>query len=106
MAVSRPIKNAPVTEEERTWRANIETPANGDYSIQVFREVIQKDAQGKVVSTKQLATPIQRKASAIAGESVKIGTKTVTAASVLEALPAFFDKWAEEDLAKAAGGAP
>jgi hypothetical protein len=101
MATETPINAAkpPVTLEERTWRANIETPRGGAYSIQVYRQQTKLDEDGAVVGeSKMLATPIQRLASAIQSESVTLGDNTVvTAAHILAALPLFFDRWATED---------
>lgn len=97
MAVERPITNAPVVEEERTWRANIETPRGGNYSIQIFREVVQKDSEGNVVAVRQLTAPVHRMAAAIQTESVMVGGNVVPATLILAALPLFFDRWAEED---------
>lgn len=97
MAITRPLTATPVTEEDRTWRANIETPRDGKYSIQVYRERLQKDASGNVVSAAQDLAPITRNASAIADESVTVGEQIVPAALVLAALPLFFDRWAEEN---------
>lgn len=97
MAVTRTLTAVPVSEEERTWRANIETPRGGNYSIQVFRETVQKDAAGNVVAVVQSTVPVRRLASAIAGESVTLANGTVVPAStILSALPLFFDRWATE----------
>lgn len=44
MAIIRQIENVPVTEEERTWRATIETPKGKPYSVTIHREVRSLDA--------------------------------------------------------------
>lgn len=102
MALSRPVRNVPVAEQERTWRANLETPRDGRYSIQVYREVVQVDANGNAMG-QALRKPafIHRDAAAIASESVEVNGATVSASLVLAALPRFFDRWAEEDAAAA-----
>lgn len=101
MAIETPIENSkrPVKLEERTWRANIETPRGRPYSIQIFRQRTKLDEDGAAVGESQLlAVPIRRAARAIAGESVVLrGGVTITAAQIMEALPIFFDRWAEED---------
>jgi hypothetical protein len=101
MATETPINaaKAPVKLEERTWRANIETPRGGAYSIQVYRQQTKLDEDGTVVGeSKMLTTPVQRLATAIQNEQVTIpGGTVVTAAQVLAALPLFFDRWATED---------
>lgn len=98
MAISRPLAEVPVTAEERTWRATIETPRTGfaDYAITVHRELVQKDAEGKVVAVLPAPT-VSRRAADILGESVSAGGQSMPAALVLAALPAFFDAWAQED---------
>lgn len=98
MAITRTIANAPTVEEERTWRATIETPRGGPYSIHIHRERVQKDAAGNAVAVAPVATPVHRFANAIAGESVTLANgTTISAAAILEALPLFFDRWASED---------
>jgi hypothetical protein len=103
--------NLPLTEiasrEERTWRANIETPVTGNYGIQVYREIVDKDADGKVINVTKKAGVVDRLASAIAEESVTLpgGGGTVTAQQILAALPLFFDRWATEDAEAAAAAA-
>lgn len=98
MAIERPITNAPVSAEERTWRATIETPRTGfnNYSITVHREVLQKDAQGSVVSVLPGPT-VTRRAADIAQESVQLSGRSVPAMLILGGLPEFFDRWAQED---------
>jgi hypothetical protein len=98
-----PIKPAVVRAEERTTEVTIETRRGRAYLLQVSRELVQYDAGGNVVSADP--TPaIARTADDIAAESVEvsIGGKTVmvSAALIMEALPAFFDRWAGEDAAK------
>lgn len=105
MAITRPIDNPAVSQEERTWRANIETPRDGNYSIQVYRETILRSSDETVTSVVQNYTPINRSASAIAAETVTLPNGTVVpAALVLGALPLFFDRWADEDAARAVPG--
>lgn len=106
MAIELPLTDI-ASREERTWRANIETPVTGNYGIQVYREIVDKDADGKVVNVTKKAGVVDRAASAIAGESVTLpgGGGTVTAAQILAALPMFFDRWATEDAEAAAAAA-
>jgi hypothetical protein len=105
MAISVPLTGLPVAAEERTWRANLETPVSGDYSIQVYREVAQKDDAGAIVGEPaKNYTPIRRQAADVADETVTVtlpggATQVVSAAMVMLALPMFFDKWAEADAA-------
>lgn len=84
----------------RTYLATIETPNGGTYSIKVYREALDKNADGDVVKTRRPNAPIYRLASAVAGESVTLADDTViTAAQIYEALPLFFDRWEEEEAA-------
>lgn len=100
MARTRTISKPAVSEEDRTWRANIETPRDGNYSIQVYREIVRRASDGTVTSTVQSVTPVNRLAADIAAETVTLPNGTVVPASiVLAALPLFFDRWAEEDAA-------
>ena len=106
MAINLPLTDV-ATREERTWRANIETPVGGNYAIQVYREIVDKDDEGKVVNVTKKAGVVERAAAAIASESVTLpsGGGTVTAAQILGALPLFFDRWATEDAEAAAAAA-
>lgn len=101
MAIETPIESAkpPVKLEERTWRANIETPRGGQYTIQVYRQRTKLDEDGEVVGEPvMLLRPINRFASKIARETVRLRDGTViSAAQMMEAMPKFFDRWAEED---------
>lgn len=100
MARTRTISKPAVSEEDRTWRANIETPRDGNYSIQVYREVISRAEDGTVVSAVQNFSPVNRLAADVAAETVTLANGTVVpVALVLAALPLFFDRWAEEDAA-------
>lgn len=102
MAITKPIETKPAASvEERTWRANIETPRGGEYSIQVYRQFTHLDEDGEVVGEPKLSTKtINRMAKDIAKESVTLGDGTVVPATLLfAALPLFFDRWAEEDAA-------
>lgn len=100
ITVSR-LVTIPVTEvEERTYRALIETPHGGSYNIHVEREIVVRDPDGSVLDAQAVRTPTHRLASAIAGESVTLADGTVVpAALIFAALPLFFDRWAEEDIA-------
>ena len=107
MALSKAMeRKAPTTVEERTWRANIETPRGGDYSIQVYRQISYLDEDGEVVGKTELnTTPVSRMAKDIVKESVTLPDGTeVPAALILAALPLFFDRWAEEDASKPKDG--
>lgn len=106
MAINLPLTEV-ATREERTWRANIETPVNGNYAIQVYREIVDKDDEGNVLNVTKKAGVVERAAAAIASESVTLpsGGGTVTAAQILGALPLFFDRWATEDAEAAAAAA-
>lgn len=82
----------------RTYRSTIETPNGAPYFITVFRETLDKNASGGVLSTRRPDAPIYRLASDVAGESVTLADNTViTAPQIYEALPLFFDRWAEEE---------
>lgn len=99
MATYEDITAKPAVKiEKRTWRANIETPKGGAYSIQVYRQSTKLDEDDTVVGGTTITTPVNRMASAIAGESVTLYDGTVvSAAHILLALPLFFDRWALED---------
>lgn len=100
MAIKKPLAaKPPVETEERTWRANIETPRSGGYSIQVYRQYSALNEDGELVGEPATSVvPINRMAKDIASEVVTLPNGTVVpAALVLSALPLFFDKWALED---------
>jgi hypothetical protein len=108
MATSRPVSKtiavartiAVATEDERTHRASIETPLGGPYYITVHRQKVLRDGEGNAVQREEVAKPVHRLAAQIARESVTLaGGSVVTAAAIIEALPLFFDRWAEEDIA-------
>lgn len=92
----------PASAQNRTWRANIETPVAGGNSIQVFREDVSRDADGVVTDLVQSMLPVSRTAAAIASESVTVSIGgedvEVTAAMIMAALPKFFDRWTQEDV--------
>lgn len=102
MAVTREVTSNIVSEEDRTWRATLETPVSGDYSITVHRHTVSRDAQGNAVGEPVRAADVTRAAEAILSETVTItlpngNQATVSALAVMLALPEFFDKWAKED---------
>ncbi len=86
--------------EERTYRTVIETPREGAYSVRVCRENIWKAEDGTILDARPIEATLLRVASGIAEESVTLADGTViTAAAVIESLPLFFDRWADEDIA-------
>lgn len=103
MAINKTVASVPATTDNRTWRANIETPLGGAPSIQVFREDVDRNAEGAVVGpSRPSMQPVNRAAAAIASESVTVTVGgqevTVSAAAVIAALPVFFDRWTQEDI--------
>jgi hypothetical protein len=97
MSITRTIT---VTEEERTYRADIVTPFGGEYLVNVYRETLRRDANRKVFTREKSETPIVRKAVDVARETVTLTDKTViSVAQISEALPLLFDRWATEDAA-------
>lgn len=107
MAITRPITATAIEEEERTWRANIETPRGQEaaWAIQIYRETVQKDSEGNYLNAIQSMTPVVRLAEAVAGERVTLSDSTeLQVSSLYEALMILFDRWAEEDSAAGAGG--
>ncbi len=62
MAVNTPIVAKPaVAIEERTWRAIIETPRGGPYSIQVYRMTTPVDEDGETVGSGEMSTQAVRR---------------------------------------------
>jgi hypothetical protein len=103
MAISRPITAAPTIAEERTWRANIETPRGQEatWGIQVYREVAYKDEWGNYVGASQTLPPIHRLAADVSRETVTLSDGRVLEANdIFEALMLYFDGWSAEDAAK------
>lgn len=97
--VTLPREVTAVVRQERTYRAVIETPRSGTYSISVYREAVLLDIGNEVVRVDQITTPVRRVASAVATEDVTLDDSTViTAAQIMEALPLFFDRWTQEDI--------
>lgn len=100
MRISRTETVTATMRKERTSRATIQTPRNGAYNAWIYREEQLLAADGSVLSAREIDKPVHRLASAIAGENVTLADGTViTAAQIMEALPLFFDRWAEEDIA-------
>lgn len=102
MAITNAPDEARVLAEtvSRTYRATIETPNGSPYFVTVWRESLDKNADGDVLRVRRPTAPIYRLSSEVAGESVTLADDTViTALQIYEALPLFFDRWEEEESA-------
>lgn len=101
MAIRTPINMTATNEDQRTWRATIDTPATGAYSITVNRETVKRDAQENIVGEPQRGDTVFRVATDIQSETVTVTVNgqdvVVSAALIMLALPKFFDRWAQED---------
>jgi len=106
MAISTPITSTAVAERESTWRTNLETPATGAHSIQMYRETVAVDESDEPVGApKQNMTAVNRTFETVNDETADLASGSrVTFAEVVEALAQFGDRWAEEDAAKEEGG--
>lgn len=88
------------TRVDRTYRAIIEAPLVGPFNILVYRENVLRDSDGELLRKTPIAAPVQRIAVAIATQTVTLsGGAEVSAATIMEALPLFFDQWTDEDIA-------
>lgn len=86
--------------EERTYRAVIEASLTGPYNIAVYRETVLRDSGGTVLSRTNVPAVAVRIAADIVNETVTISNGSeISAGSIFDALPLFFDRWAAEDIA-------
>lgn len=100
MAVTTGSKTLQVSSEERTYQAVIKSAKNADGVIQVYREERTTLTDGSLISQRERPM-VQRQASAILAETVVLPDGSIiSAASIVAALPLFFDRWATEDAAK------
>lgn len=99
MALTRGSKTLQVNSEERTYQAVIKSPKDADGTIMVYREARTTLVDGTLLS-RQDVPMVQRQASAILAETVVLPDGSIiSAASIVAALPLFFDRWATEDAA-------
>lgn len=109
MSIRRQAKNTIVAEDERTQRTIIHTPFGLPPWVEVCRQTVPIDDAGETLEPRDVSPHVVRKASDIVDETVDVEvdgkTVMVSAALVMLALPLFFDRWAEEDRAKAAAEA-
>lgn len=108
MAVTKQVSSQIVSQREQTWRINFEIPAGGTPSIQIYRETVGLDAEGNVVGQpQQTYTAVNRTFASVEEEIATFDDGSeVTFGDVVEALQAFGDKWAQEDLANPPGQPP
>jgi hypothetical protein len=102
MALSKSVSvpDVPVTTENRTFRAILETPVAGNYSVNVYREDADRDVNLVAIEpTRRSSMPVYRTAASVAAETVMVGGQSISAATIITALPLFFDRWTQEDIA-------
>jgi hypothetical protein len=105
MAISVPITEAPSAMLERTWRTNIETPIDGEISVQLYRESVPIDgSENPIGKGTQSYTPVSRNLEEAGEDTVRLsdGT-TLSLDQIVEAIELFGDQWGEAD--KTGGGA-
>lgn len=99
MAINIGTKTIDVAVEERTFQVVLKSPKGEDGTIVVYREARTTLADGTLVA-KVDRPAIHRQASAILSQTVVLPDgSTISAASLVAALPLFFDRWATEDAA-------
>lgn len=108
MAITKQVSSQIVSTREQTWRINFELPPVGEPAIQIYREQVGLDAEGNVVGQPiQSYTPVNRNFADVEEEIATFDDGSeVTFGDVVEALQAFGDKWAQEDLANPPGQPP
>lgn len=108
MAITKNVTSQITSQREQTWRTNLETPAEGTRSVQIFRELVGLDAEGNQVGQPQQSyMPINRLFDSVAEETITFDDGTEIAfQDIVEALSAFGDKWAQEDLENPPGQPP
>jgi hypothetical protein len=100
MAINTTVSLSIVKSEQRTWRANIESPKGGDYVLTAWRENIGYDAQGGRLSRTDAPT-VTRSAAAMAAAKeppfvCSDGTE-ISVAHLIESVSGLIDRWAVAD---------
>lgn len=101
MAVEKSRETLSLTVEERTCGLTIETPKGGVFKLHVMRELVKSDEKGNVVSRVN-CEPVTKYLDGLKGdgsldlnETVEISGGKISVGQIIEALPLFFDRWAE-----------
>jgi hypothetical protein len=92
MAITSSPRTLEITTEERTWRATIDTPKGGPYTLTIHREWRDYDADGNQVGEAKLLPPIELDASDIGAETVTVGGVTLTVGEIEAFISAYFDQ--------------
>lgn len=99
MAIELGTKSLQASTEERTYQTIIQSPKDADGRVMVYREQRTTLADNSLLARREIPM-VQRQASAILAETVVLADKSIiSAAAIIEALPLFFDRWAQEDAA-------
>lgn len=85
-----------VTPEERTWRATIESPRGGDYTLSIHRESRLVDDSGNVQGAVTTLPTIVVSFATAKDETITVAGKTYTVGELAAVLSAYFDQKATE----------
>lgn len=84
-----------VTTEERTWRATIESPNVGSYTLTIHRERRVRDASNNQVGDAVIVPPILLNFSDIGNETVTVTGTAYKVSDIAAVLKAYFDQKAQ-----------
>jgi hypothetical protein len=93
-----------ITTADRTWRATIDAPAGGTYTLTINRELALTDPSGGLVAPTSRNGDFVFPLSAIQNASVTVAGTTLTVAQLAAFLQAAFDQLVTA--ARAASGGP
>lgn len=95
MATNETTETVSVTSANRSWRFEIFTEKNTDYTVRVHRETIKTVSDVTLPGVRGVT--IDRSLAAVAGESYQVGPHTYTGAEVAALLAGIADIWATQD---------
>lgn len=94
-----------VKQVERTWRATIETPRSGAYSLTIHREKCLVDGDGNVLGSPEQLPAIMLTLSTVKDDIFAVGDASFTVAQLAPALAAYFDEKVAQEAARVAAAA-
>ena len=92
MSITLQSENITATPEERTWRATIETPKGGLYTLSLHRELRVYDQNGNQIGDRVEIEPKVYSFNDIANETVTLSGTTLSVAQLSGFLAAYFDQ--------------
>ena len=96
MATLSATQTIQVKTEQRTWRATLETPKGGNYSLSIHREKRMLDASGQTLGEPVVLEPIELPFAAIKDETVTVEGQTLSVEQLAASLAAYFDQKAAQ----------